>query len=142
MQSAQCPQEDAAHGSEGTHGLVLGLLIAIPLWVLAGLAVILLLQNAPVTAAENAMLMIAAACEFILLRYSLRTFDAKARYRELLARSGLTARHTGPRPSIAKQALALSALVAAYLHYYFWDVHLQIASLNSVTVFVPASVAG
>ena len=142
MQSAQGAQEDAVHGSEGTHGLVLGLLLAIPLWVLAGVAVILLFQSAPVTATENALLMIAAACEFILLRYSLRTFDAKARYRELLARSGFTARRTGPGPSIAKQALALSALVAAYLHYYFWDVQLQIASLSSVTVFVPVSVVG
>lgn len=86
--------------------------------------------------------MIAAVCEFILLRHSLRTSDAKARYRELLARSGLTVRRTGPRPAIAKQALVLSALVATYLHYYFWDVHLQIASLNSVTVFVPVTVVG
>jgi len=32
--------------------------------------------------------------------------------------------------------------VATYLHYYFWDVQLQIASLNSVTVFVPVTMAG
>lgn len=142
MQSEQGPQEDAVSGREGTHGLVLGLLIAIPLWVLAGIAVILVFQDAPITATESAILMIAAVCELILLRYSLRTFDAKARYRELLARSGLTARRTGPRPPIAKRALVLSALVAAYLHYYFWDVHLQIASLSSLTIFVPVPVAG
>jgi len=134
MQSKRRRQEDAVNGSAETHGLVLG--------VLAGIAVILVFQEAPITATESAILMIAAVCELILLSYSLRTVDARARYRELLARSGLTARRTGPRPSIAKQALVLSALVAAYLQYYFLDVHLQIASLHSVTVFVPASVVG
>jgi hypothetical protein len=136
------PLENATGRDEGTHGLVLGLLIAIPLWICIGIAVILLFLGRPITEAESAVLMIAAVCEIILLRHSLRTFDAKARYRELLARSGAAARRTGPRPPIAKQALVLSALVAAYLHYYFWDVHLQIASLNSVTVFVPVTVVG
>ena len=134
MQSARRQQEDAANGSAETHGLVLG--------VLAGMVVILVFREAPVTVTESAILTIAAVCEFLLLLYSLRTADARARFRELLARFGLTARRTGPRPSIAKQASALSALVAAFLHYYFWDVQLQIASLNSVTVFVHSSVVG
>ena len=48
------------------------------------------------------------------------------------------------RPAIApkaliRQSLALSALVGAYLQYYFIDVNLQIASLHSLTVFVPVS---
>lgn len=41
--------------------------------------------------------------------------------------------------AILRQSLLLSALVGAYLQYYFLDVHLQIASLHSVTVFVPVS---
>jgi len=127
-------QADAVNASAETHGLVLG--------VLAGIVVILVVREAPITATESAILMIAAVCELMLLRHSLRTSDAKARYRELLARFGLTARRTGPRPSIAKQSLVLSALVAAYLHYHFWDVQLQIASLHSVTVFVPVSAVG
>ena len=137
MQSAQRRQEDAVNGS-----LVLGLLIAIPLWVLAGITGILVFQEAPISATQSAILMIAAVCELILLRYYLRSFDAKARYRELLARSGLTARRMGPGLLIAKQALALGALVATYLHYYFWEVQLQIASLNSITVFIPVTMAG
>jgi hypothetical protein len=134
MQSVQRRQEDAVSGSAETHGVVLG--------VLAGMVVILVVREAPVTATESVILMIAAVCEVMLLRHSLRNLGAKARWRELLARSGLTARRSGARPSIAKQALALSALVATYLHYYFWDVHLQIASLNSVTVFVPVTAVG
>jgi hypothetical protein len=137
MQSAQRRQEDAVNGS-----LVLGLLIAIPLWVLAGITGILVFQEAPISATQSAILMIAAVCELILLRYYLRSFDAKARYRELLARSGLTARRMSPGLLIAKQALALGALVATYLHYYFWEVQLQIASLNSITVFIPVTMAG
>lgn len=40
---------------------------------------------------------------------------------------------------ILRQSLFLSALVGAYLQYYFLEVHLQIASLRSITVFVPVS---
>ncbi len=32
----------------------------------------------------------------------------------------------------------LGLLAMSYLHYYYWDVQLQIAALNSVRVFVPA----
>ncbi len=134
MPSARRQQKDAVYDSVETHGLLLG--------VLAGLVFILVVREAPITATEGAILMIAAVCELMLLRHSLRTVDAWARYRKLLARFGITTRRTGPRPSIAKQALVLSALVAAYLHYYFWDVQLQIASLNSVTVFVSVPAVG
>jgi hypothetical protein len=35
--------------------------------------------------------------------------------------------------------IALLALLAiSYLHYYYWDVQLQIAALNSVSTFIPA----
>jgi len=134
MQSAQRRQEDAVNGSAEIHGLVLG--------VLAAMVFILVVREAPITTTESVMLVIAAVCEVILLRPSLRKFDAKGRFRELLARAGLTSQRSSPRPSFAKQALTLSALVATYLHYYFWDVQLQIASLNSVTVFVPVTMAG
>ena len=134
MQSAQRRQVDAVNGSAEIHGLVLG--------VLAAMVFILVVREAPITTTESVMLMIAAVCEVILLRPSLRKFDAKGRFGELLARAGLTSQRSSPRPSFAKQALTLSALVATYLHYYFWDVQLQIASLNSVTVFVPVTMAG
>lgn len=39
--------------------------------------------------------------------------------------------------SLARQTLALSALTGAYLQFYFFEVSLQIASLNSVIVFLP-----
>ncbi len=127
MQSAQRRQGDALSGNAETHSVVLG--------VLAGMVVILVARDAPVTATEIAILIIAAACEVMLLRHFLRNLGATARYRKLLARASLS-------PGFAKQALALGALVVAYLHYYFWDVHLQIASLNSVTVFVPVTAVG
>jgi len=41
-----------------------------------------------------------------------------------------------------KRPLLLLGLAGAYLHYYFWDVQLQIASLRSVTVFVSAPAIG
>ncbi len=142
MARGQRLHQDAAGHGERDHGLLLGLLIAIPLWSCIGIAVVLLFLERPLSEAESAVLMIAAVCEFILLRHSLRTFDARPRYRALLARYASTARRAGARPPLAKQALALSALVGAYLHYYFWDVHLQIAALPSVTVFVPVQALG
>ena len=102
---------------------------------------ILVVREAPITTTESVMLVIAAVCEVILLRPALRKFDAKGRFGELLARAGLTSQRSSPRPSFAKQALTLSALVATYLHYYFWDVQLQIATLSSVRVFVPVPIA-
>jgi hypothetical protein len=38
--------------------------------------------------------------------------------------------------STLRHTAGFAALAVAFLHYYFWDVSLQIASLNSVTVFV------
>jgi hypothetical protein len=48
------------------------------------------------------------------------------------------------RPVVApqvllRQSLALSALVGAYLQYYFLEINLQIASLHSITVFAPVA---
>lgn len=127
MQSVQRRQDNALSGSAETHAVVLG--------VLAGLLVILAVREAPITATETVILLLAGVCEVMLLRHSLRNFGARVFYRKLLARAGLSA-------PFAKRASALGALAATYLHYYFWDVHLQIASLNSVTVFVPVSAIG
>ena len=41
--------------------------------------------------------------------------------------------------SLFRQSLALSALVGAYLQYYFIEINLQIASMNSLTVFLPVT---
>jgi hypothetical protein len=74
--------------------------------------------------------MIAAVAELILLRYAWRMFRPRG-LRELLARASASA-------PLLRQTAFLAGLVGAYLHYYFWDVQLQIASLHSLTVFVPA----
>ena len=46
-------------------------------------------------------------------------------------------RSLGTRRGIVRGALLLALAVAAYFHYYYWDVKLGIASLPAVQVFVP-----
>jgi hypothetical protein len=41
-----------------------------------------------------------------------------------------------PARPILKQTALLAGLAVAYLHYYFWDVQLQIATLHRVSVFI------
>src|SRR3990170_3517536 len=41
-----------------------------------------------------------------------------------------------------KRTMLLAGLVGAYLHYYFWDVQLQVAFLRRVVVFVPVYATG
>ena len=115
-------------------GHVLVLLISILVWVGIGIAVRLLYLEGPITVVERAVLMIAAAVELILLRHVWRTNRQRNRFREFFVR--LRAGGHDTRPSLLKQTALLAGLVGTYLHYYFWDVNLQIASLNSVTVFV------
>ena len=43
------------------------------------------------------------------------------------------------RQRIIRETLLLGCLLASYLHYYYWDVSLQIASLHETQVFVPVS---
>lgn len=121
-------------------GLVLALLIAIPLWACIGVGIVLLILERPLSEIESAVLMVAATIELILLRYSWRSFQPRLRYRELLARAAAVA--PGGRVPLFRQTALLAGLAGAYLHFYFWEVHLQIASLNSVTVFVPVPAAG
>ena len=46
---------------------------------------------------------------------------------------------TAANRRVVRETLLLGCLLAAYLHYYYWDVRLQIASLHQVRVFVPVS---
>ena len=43
------------------------------------------------------------------------------------------------RRRVARETLLLGSLLAAYLHYYYWDVKLQIVSLHQVQVLVPVA---
>ena len=43
------------------------------------------------------------------------------------------------RQRIIRETLLLGCLLASFLQYYYWDVSLQIASLQKVHVFVPVS---
>ena len=113
-------------------GVVFAALLSIPLWAAIAVIAIALFQAGPLTTLQSAGLTIAAAVETILLRYVLRRHGMKARIRAVLARAALPA----DRRRLLKQAALLGGLVVAYLHYYFWDVQLQIAQLNRVTVFI------
>ncbi len=42
------------------------------------------------------------------------------------------------RRRLLRELTLVSLLVASFLQYYYWDVQLQIAALNSVQIFVPA----
>jgi hypothetical protein len=42
------------------------------------------------------------------------------------------------RRRVARELLLVGLLALSCLHYYYWDVQLQIASLNTVKVFLPA----
>jgi hypothetical protein len=41
------------------------------------------------------------------------------------------------RHQVVREGLLLGVLAASYLHYYYWEVELQIASLPVMQVFVP-----
>ncbi len=174
---ARCGHSDAVGGFEIWTALVNGLLIAIPLWVILGLALALVFQLGLLEQAGSAALMIAAVCEAILLRPLLRPYLRKLRaamhvlrdkespqsalekaagrhyysIEDLLrhveshspppirARPAAARRPVVAPYSIFRQALTLSALVGAYLQYYFLEVELQIAALRPLTVFVPVT---
>jgi hypothetical protein len=46
------------------------------------------------------------------------------------------------RNRIVRETVLVGLLALAFLQYYFWDVHLQIASLQSIHVFAPVPPAG
>jgi hypothetical protein len=125
------PQEEIEGGTL-VEGVVFAALLSIPLWAAIAVAAIALFQEGPVTAMQSAAFMIAAAVEAILLRFVWRKHDLKSRILGVLAR---TAAPEQWRP-VLRRAAFLGGLVAAFLHYYYWDVQLQIAQLNRVTVFI------
>lgn len=165
---------ETGHECDLGRGVVNGLLIAIPLWVIIVIVPVLLFRDGPMGETISAALMIAAVCETILALPYARMLLASARQalpapRVPGARGGLHAeleKHAGrgfhsiedllryvepkfaPRqkarravasPSLFRQSLALSALAGGYLQYYFIEVNLQIASLHSLTVFLPVT---
>jgi hypothetical protein len=146
MEKPQQAQQGHENGGDFILGIMVALAIAIPFWATVGIAAILVFQNSPITKGQSAALALAAAAEIILLRYVWRAYSPKIDFRKLLGRYVAS-----PAPRVAralpaarafrstlKQSGLLAALVVAYLHYYYWDVQLQIASLNHLTVFVPA----
>jgi len=103
-------------------GLLSGLLFAIPIWAGIGFGVIVFVLHRRIAASEILILAVAVAVEIFLLRHA---------WRELGWRFGLRTW------SGLKRAALLAGVTVAYLHYYFWDVQVQIAMLPTVTVFVP-----
>ena len=150
-------QEAPGQGPSLTRGVVSGLLIGIPLWVLIGVVLVRVFQEGPVSEAISLVFMIAAVCEAILARYALRTYWPGLWRHGLSALTGSaengaaeSSKHTigtlekftgrkraqAVQRSTLRHTVAFGALVIAYLQYYFLDVSLQSASLHSVTVFV------
>lgn len=113
-------------------GVVFAALLSIPLWAAIAAIAIALFQDEPVTTPQSTGFAFAAAAEALLLRYVWRRHALKARVAAVIARTAFPV----DRRRVLKQAALLGSLVAAYLHYYFWDVQLQIAQLSHVTVFI------
>lgn len=134
----QCERRDTDERFDSAQGLINGLLIAIPLWFLLGIVPVLVFQDGSIDESSSLALMIGAVCETILARPYLRALWVK-RHLKLKSAPIPLPRRMHPPQSLVRQAVALSALVGAYLQFYFLEVNLQIASLNSVTVFLPVS---
>ena len=124
------------------YGLALALLVAIPFWMAVGLALILAYQSGPITQSQSAVLVVAAVAELVLLQYVLRASGAPAGGLGEFAGRSVAVVFRRRKDPLLRQAVMLSALSVAYLQYYFWDVYLQIESMNSVTVFLPVARAG
>ena len=132
MDTERPSARDESEAQSLVEGVIFASLLSIPLWAVIAAVAIALFQESPLTALQSVAFTIAAAVEVILLRHVSRKHGLTARIRAALARSVLPA----DRRSMIKQAAFLGGLVAAYLHYYLWDVQLQIAQLNRVTVFI------
>ena len=133
-------REGGDGGFKLIQGLVSGTLLSVPLWVCIGVAVAVVFQDGPITRLQSAILLLAAAIELVLLRRTWRAINPRTRSRAPAAqpRAVVAAvRLSQPRP-----LLLLLGVVGTYLHYYFWDIQLQIASMPSVTVFVHAPALG
>ena len=133
-------REGGDGGVKLIQGLVSGTLLSVPLWVCIGVAVAVVFQDGPITRLQSAILLLAAAIELVLLRRTWRAIYPRTRSRAPAAqpRAVVAAvRLSQPRP-----LLLLLGVAGTYLHYYFWDIQLQIASMPSVTVFVHAPALG
>lgn len=74
------PRQDSPGDGTGlAPGLVIGLLIAIPLWVLIGIALVFTLQEGPMNEWTSLAFMSAAACEAILARHALQNLRQQSR---------------------------------------------------------------
>lgn len=134
----QCQHRQANDGLDIARGALHGLLIAILLWTVLGIVTILVFQDCSTNEGKSLALMIAAVGATILVRPFLRALWMR-RYSEIKSALIPLSCRTHPPLSLARQTFALSALTGAYLQFYFLDVNLQIASLKSVTAFVPLS---
>ncbi len=132
----RCEHRQADDGLDIARGALHGLQFAAPLWIALGIAAIYLVQDGSTNESASLALMIAAVGATILARPLLQTVW-KRWHPELESALLPLFRRTFPPMSLARQTLALSALTGAYLQFYFIEVGLQIASLNSVTVFLP-----
>jgi len=129
------PSRYGSAESEGLRaGLLSALMLAIPLWAAIGICLVLLVAQRPLAAAESTALVAAGIVELLLLRYAWSRLGWRFGLREAFAGPAAGARTA--RRALLRQTSLLVGVVGAYLHYYFWDVYLQIESLNSVTVFV------
>ena len=63
-------------------------------------------------------------------------------YLDQLSGNAPKAHRVRERQRIIREGMLIGLLALAYLQYYYWDVNLQIASLQSVQVFVPVRPAG
>lgn len=133
----RCEYRQADDGFDVARGALHGLLFAIPLWSVLGIVAVVV-QDGSTSESTSLALMIAAVGATIVARPFLRALWMR-RYPELESALILLLRRTQSPLSLARQTLALSALTGAYLQFYFLEVNLQIASLNSVTVFLPVS---
>jgi len=139
----QDPSRTSPPGRRGlAHGLALALLVAIPFWAAVGLALVVAYQADPITQWQSALLVGAAIVELLLLRYVLRAPGALAGgLGQFAGRSAAVVFRRRP-DALVRHTVMLSALAIAYLQFYFWDVYLQIESLNAVTVFIPVARVG
>ena len=71
----------------------------------------------------------------------LETHAEVLRYLREVAGTQPGAHRERERRRMLREATLLALLTVSYLHYYFWEVQLQIVSLHTVSVFIPASEA-
>jgi len=130
------------HGSSrGTFRRLLdGALNFVPLWACVGIAAFVLVQERRMDAIAATLLVATAALGlFELRRYWLR---APPRPAAVTLQPAVATVAPRARRFQLKQTVMLACLVGAYLHYYFWDVQVQIAALPHVTVFAAAPLSG